>query len=1387
MSPRMARQHLEWLRFAEPSGPFLSPPVLTRVWPQGLAAPASDKVQALRDALVEWREAVEVPRPELAVHRQWCHFVLKSFLGWPDACMQVLGAGQELPTAQAPLGRETLSPDLVLANPSGHPSGEHARMLVSIVGPRQALDRPLPVGTWRASPEDRMVELLRGTGVRLGLVTNGAQWTLVQLAPGEMPGMAHWDVDLWFDERDTLAAFHALLETSRFFAVAPADTLEALLDESRQNQHEVTDQLGLQVRHAVEVLVQAIDTADRTRQGALLADVAPTEVYDAALTVMMRLVFLFAAEERGLIGEGVETYARDYAVSTLREQLQEAADQHGEEVLESRYDAWGRLLATFRLIHGGARHAMLAFPAYGGSLFDPDRYAFLEGRAVGTHWRQTQAQPLAVSNRTVLHLLTALQELEVAVPGGGRERRRLSFRELDVEDVGHVYEGLLDHTAIRASTVDAPILGLGGKLEPEVSLPKLESLRQQGASALLNYLEEETGRSRKALEKALAAPVVRDEPRARRACGNDEQLYDRVKPWLGLVRDDTLQAPVVIRAGSVYVTAGDSRRTSGTHYTPRTLTEPIVRHALDPVVYVGPAEGKPEAEWALKPARELLALKVCDFAMGSGAFLVQACRYLADRLLDAWKAAETSGPKGVRVTPEGDLSTGAPDERLVPLDDEERRIVAMRLVADRCLYGVDRNPMAVEMAKLSLWLVTMQKDRPFNFLDHALRVGDSLLGVTRAEQLQFFDLGEAAGQPIATLAETLGPALAEAANKRRELEGFPVLSAADADRKAELLADAESQLAELRALADLLVGATLAAKVRGADTRAVMGAARDLALRQLDHRLTGSERVGLRAEVGREAQRLLDAGKPAKAHGRRPFHWALEFPEVFERGGFDDMVANPPFLGGQKITGPLGGDYRDYLVEIVAGGLRGSADLSAYFMRRVAHLLREGGSLGMIATNTIAQGDTREVGLAALLAAEYVCTRSIPSQKWPGEANLEVAIVWVRRGEWAGKSVLDDVEVEAITPYLTPRGSADGTPFRLAANAGKSFQGSIVLGMGFVLEPSEAEVLIARDPRNRDVLYPYLNGEDLNSRWDQSPSRWVINFHDWPLDRESAPQGYAGPVAADYPECLRIVEERVRPERETNNRKVYRDRWWHYAEKRPALYATIAGMERVLVTARVSKFCSLVVSPTGVTPSEMCVVFAYPDLASLALLQATVHALWVEKNQSSFGLTGRYTPSDCFETFPFPPSLALLEPFGVRYEAHRRTIMATRREGLTDTYNRFHSPDDCAAEIEQLRALHVDLDRAVADAYGWADLDLGHGFYATKQGTRFTLSEPARREVLARLLKLNHERYAEEVAQGLHDRAAKADGKKGHNPRKASSAPSPDVTDTSSPQSDLFQ
>jgi len=1388
----VGRQHAEWLNLIDINGPFLTVEVLMRAFPQGPDGLDTEATRMIRSPYLEWEDNLQQRRPDQSVHRAWIELVLKRFLEYGD---NVLLESQAIPdglSANVATHGEVLRPDYVLANPPGRREAGKPRLIIKIYPTNQGLEKPVAKARWTASPATRMKQLLSATSAQLGLVTNGQQWMLVNAPRGESVGYITWHASLWLEEKSTLQAFRSLLHARRFFGVAETQTIEALLKESAQNRQEVTDRLGYQVRRAIEVFVQTIDRIDKDRGRALLAGVNETRLYEAALAVMMRLVFLLSAEERDLLLLSDDIYNRYYAISTLAAKLREEADQTGEEVLERRRDAWARLLATFRAVHGGIEHDHLRLSAYGGSLFDPDRFPFLEGRERGSHWRDTEADPIPIDNRTVLHLLEALQLLEMKVPGGW-ETRRLSFRDLDVEQIGHVYEGLLDHTAKRATS---PVLGLTGakNLEPEVELNMLERLRERSEDELIGYLNETTQRSETTLRKAIAAGTDPNNKldsqtlhRLLTACDNDESLRDRILPFLPLLRMDMRGLPVVITAGSVYVTDGDDRRSTGTHYTPSDLTEPIVRHTLEPLVYEGVAEGLPENQWKLKSAAELLKLKVCDLAMGSGAFLVQTCRYLADRLVESWKKAEEANPGKIVIAPDGSLSDARPDECPIPKEADERLTVARRIVADRCLYGVDVNPMAVEMAKLSLWLVTLQKNRPFTFLDHALRCGDSLLGVNDVEQIEYFSLKAAGGEAtqIPLAADYLREQIAIVTAKRLELESFAVNDIVDLDRKQRMLADAEEALDRVRFLGDLLVGDSL---------RMMNKLGRDRLRRpwQTDDEVYSEEEREsdeLTDEVVRAFSVLDEARymetaelreKAAALVGRRkPFHWALEFPEVFGAAedadrrmkGFDAIVGNPPFIGGKKITGALGTDYRNFIVEYLAGGQRGVADLSAYFFLRAKSLLRKGGSFGLVATNTIAQGDTREVGLDQITANDSVIYRAVPSTPWPGEASLEVAYVWLRNGsDWAGESNLGNEAVKGITAFLVPSSNIFGTPFRLATNSGRSFTGSLIVGSGFVLSPTEAQSLTTKNSDNKDVLFPYLNGEDLNSRPDQSPSRWVINFHDWPLDRQETADNYKGPVAEDYADCLEIVREKVKPLRDKVNREIYRKRWWQFAERCQGLYEAITGMEKVVVVAATSRTLAFAIVQNGIIFSHMTYVFALDGYSGFALLQSAMHEVWSRKYASSMKGDLRYTPTDCFETFPFPSTIESLENVGQRYHDHRQQTMLSRQEGLTKIYHRFHASTEKSMDIQQLREMQIELDQHVITAYGWRDLDLGHGFHQTNQGVRFTISEAARVEVLDRLLALNHERYAEEEKLGLHEKGKKKKGAKKSAKRQAATS-----------------
>lgn len=759
----------------------------------------------------------------------------------------------------------------------------------------------------------------------------------------------------------------------------------------------------------------------------------------------------------------------------------------------------------------------------------------------------------------------------------------------------------------------------------------------------------------------------------------------------------------------------------------------------------------------------------------------------------------------------------------MPNDPDERLAVARRIIADRCLYGVDKNPMAVEMAKLSLWLITLQKNRPFTFLDHALRCGDSLLGVTSREQIEFLHLNpDKEAVQLRTVSDIWRPLLAQAIAKRQELESFTVNDIQDLARKEALQAEAEALTSNIKIAADYLIGEALAQAGKTGNLKVEdLGMLSGLVTAALEDPDEQHRENKLR-QIREKAQRMLNAGNPEGQPPREPFHWALEFPEVFldsrphpltpspqgERepetaptplslgkgaggegsgvsGGFSAIVGNPPFQGGKKISTFLGLEYRAFIGEHIANKVKGSADLCGFFFLRGGSLVGKGSNLGLVATNTIAQGDTREVSLDELVKQGFSIPRAVPSKPWPGTAALEVAYVWLHKGKWSQSYFLGEESVEGINSFLTVPGKVVGKPYKLIASQGKSFQGTVVLGKGFILEPEEAQRLIQKDPKSKNVIFPYLNGQDLNSQPDQNPTRWIINFFDWPLDAEhddeKNPKG--SPYASDYPDCLSILTERVKPQRDevvARGKQIHEYDYWKFWDKRPELYGAIAECDRVLTIALVSRTVGFSFAPSSQVFSHKTAVFNLESYASFSVLQSSFHYFWAWNYSSTMKADLNYSPSDCFETFPFPDRTDTLETIGEAYYTHRQTIMQTRQEGLTKTYNHFHDPTCADADIQTLRDLHIQMDTAVAAAYGWHDLPLNHDFHDTKQGLRFTISEAARREVLDRLLALNHQRYAEEVAQGLHDK------KKGKGKRKKAKGKQTSCPDNTPTQGNLF-
>ena len=1386
-----AQQHRAWLGLVDTEGPFLSVPVLSGLYPQGIPGMSRERREVLRaakPALDRAWDAWDADRDSetvLASYRRardaWVGTVLTEVLGWGDFWT----AAQDRPALAETYRAASDGIQAVTVTPTGALlRGEEVGALVLVTDPADSL-REVGQDGWATSPIDRMAAMLRAPGstCSIGVVTDGRWWAMVSAPREGSAASGVVDCQTWVEEPATRDAFCELLSVRRLVGGTAAQRLPRLFEDSVLAAEEVTEALGTQVRSAVELIVSAMsdalldaaereapasrestestepgnDTGGETGSGPLEAE--PREVYEAVVTVMMRCVFLLFAEERGLMPTDT-LYTGGYGLATVLDALEARARDEGEESMDGTSLTWHRLLATSRALHGGVNTEDMRIPAYGGSLFDPERFPFLTATdASGTLL-------LTVSDRVMLHVLRSLQTARLK----GQEARRLSFRDIDVEQIGYIYEGLLGYTCTRAEETTLGLLGKEGE-EPEVPLSVLNELAERHAEdadlagAIIAWLKEDQPGAKpptcEALAKALVSgDTLPDANRALLSVTRDEALRADLRPWIGVIRRDLRGRPVVIQQGGLVVTETPSRRNAGAHYTPRALAEEVVKYALEPLVYSpGPHETDDRSQWQPVSSDRILDLHVADIACGSGAFLVAAARFVARELVEAW-------------TREGALQQGTRP------GDLERQ--ALRKVVARCLYGVDINEMAVEMCKLSLWLVSLDEDKPFSFVDDKVFVGNSLLGITDLRQLkaQHIDPAAATTQRLFELDRTgayagvldVDTVVKRVTDRRQDLASE--VSSTDPARstttKQRLQHKNEEDLKLLTRVADAIVAVGLNPTIGVKSGQGLDEAYNDLTVAL--GRAFPAEGASDDSMLEAILERGLTPTVPSDYERWHCLHWPLAMPEVMERGGFDAIVGNPPFRGGMKISPAMGQNLREWFVSVLARNESGNADLVAYFFLRAFSLLNGRGTLGLIATNTVAQGRTRKVGLDQMVNFGFTITRAIRSRSWPSQgANLEFAAVWGTRGAVSSHTttICDDVPVPRISSLLEPVGRVKGKPERLTENVGLAFIGCYVLGKGFILESEEAGEWITEEPRNSEVLFPYLNGEDLNSRPDCSASRWVVDFNE--RSQEAARQ---------YELPWRHIFDKVRPERVVKDAEKYPrmvKEWWKYWNSRPAMRKAIADLDEVLVIARVSKTVMPVRVSTGSVMSEATVVFATDSHAQQAVLSSSLHQYWAIVYGSGMRSDPRYTPSDVFETFPRPEPTPELEAIGRTLDAERREIMLRRELGLTKLYNLINDPGLEAGtdpDVDRMRAIHVELDAAVAAAYGWDDLDLTHSFHTYRKMTRWTVPPATRVEILDRLLEENHRRAA--AAASGQSTARGSGSRRGRKP--ASSAQAQEAT-----------
>ncbi len=813
---------------------------------------------------------------------------------------------------------------------------------IHIVGARQELGRVPSSGRPRLAPHSLVQEYLNRKDHLWGIVTNGLVLRLLRDSTlVRRQAYVEFDLQAIFDEQRfaDFAALYRLLHRTRL-PRGVSDASDCLLEryyaQTIDQGGRVREHLRDGVKRALEAFANGFlaHPANKEFRNELTANrVKAQSFYQQLLRLIYRLLFLMVSEERNLLvsrrpeqAAAAEIYRSYYSVSRVRRlvDLVSAFNEHD--------DIWHSLRTLFRCLQDDKFGPFLALPALNGELFSP-----------------VDVDSLNLHNRD---FLTGFWHLSNYEDERTHAFRRINYSALDVEELGSVYESLLEFHP---------------HLDLQTQPPSFE-------------LSEE----------------------------------------------------------------GGERRSTGSHYTPPELVAPLIKHALQPVL----EERLRGAATQEQKIRAILSLKVCDLACGSGHFVLAAARRLGKELARVRTGEDEPSPERVRE--------------------------AIREVITHCIYGVDKNPLAVELCRVALWLEGHAEDKPLTFLDHRIRCGDSLVGVFDLKVLEN-GIPDEAFKPVAgedrtiareakqrnarERAESLlqfpvGEQLKEFARRLQELDELPEDTIEQVRSKTEAYHRIESspEFQRLHSACTIWTAAFFQNFSNGSAGPVTTDALRTM------------------LSTGRLPDARLAGWIEAMAQERNLFHWPLAFPEVLTAGGFDVFVGNPPFMGGLKISTNFGDKYWEFLTQHF-GPFSSTADLCAAFFRRAFAALKEQGAFALIGTNTIGQGDTRSAGLAEIKRSGGTITFAHRFVKWPGRANVEVTLVTVGKGR-TEKPNLDGQPVSEISSRLDAE--AESEPQNLQQNDRKSFIGSYVLGMGFVMEPKEAEQLIGMDAQNRDCLFPYL-------------------------------------------------------------------------------------------------------------------------------------------------------------------------------------------------------------------------------------------------------------------------------------------------------------------------
>jgi hypothetical protein len=938
---------------------LLSPVVLSERIGAGLPRIPTWRYERLRDAQTAFLSGRESERR--AALLRFADAVLEEYLDLPQSWWQKHSAVEDQFTVISNRrGGHRLRPDRVLLA-GGDPNSP--RLLVLFDPGSQRLG----IGRSRQVYAD-LVELLRGTDVPVGLMTNGEQFRLVY-AGLDFDCSVEWEVARWFEDalgREQLGGFATLCGRTMLLPDGDeAFPLLAAITESRSRQGELSQVLGEQTRRAVELLLEEVDRSCRA-EPALLSALATDPgtgralpeaeangaLYQASIRVVMRLVVSLFAEARYLLPVENGIYYGSYGVEGLFAQLRAASASEGPGLFEQE-QAWPRLLALFRLIAEGSDLADLPLPAYGGALFAPGDS--MNPDPVRRALAVLEDDRCRVTDGAVFDLLKLLKIGRVKVRAGRANRYvsgAVDFLDLRTEYIGMMYEGLLDYELRTVRPEEDAVVFLRLGIEPALPFSFLRSLSDPALRSLLTKLGKETAEKKVEGEGSGDGEEVEsadgEEPEIEEAAENepDEEMIgpggaeeatrDAVLAWAehaaslqgrrGSAGQQLIRRDEILLPGRRYlVRSSGTRKGSGTFYTKPQLAVPTVHRTLEPLVYETVTEKGVERLVPRTP-EAILALAMVDPAMGSGSFLVGGLRYLADALYESlWhhgRIRERSATETVVTLPLGAAAAGGAEEELLPCRPDDERFEPMlkarlkRYVVERCIYGVDLNPLAVELGKLALWVETMDRELPFEFLDHKLKVGNSLVGCwfdrfTEYPVMAWMREGGDKGHNgvhvqggawtaaiKATLADRVKPELV------RLLEGQQDLGAT-AGAEAAARAAFEKAVRRFATLHALPIAGERASERERFFQECIVGDEEIGALRAAfdrwcavwfwpvewldDAALTPAQFAAPSPVV---LERVLEI-----AARERFFHWELEFPEVFVtgKGGFDAVVGNPPW------------------------------------------------------------------------------------------------------------------------------------------------------------------------------------------------------------------------------------------------------------------------------------------------------------------------------------------------------------------------------------------------------------------------------------------------------------------------------------------------------------